>query len=71
MYFTTELNKQTRVMVSHCSLFSPSLLGGDLVTCLLMQPIKHKSGAFKRQQAARFDVFYPSLRVCFNSQAIL
>ncbi|GAA61939.1 hypothetical protein P20652_3830 [Pseudoalteromonas sp. BSi20652] len=46
-------------MVSHCSLFSPSLLGGDLVTCLLMQLIKHKSGAFKRQQAARLQALIP------------
>ena len=48
--------EKTRVMVSHCSLFSPSLLGGDLITCLLMHPTKCKSGAFKRQQAARLQV---------------
>ena len=49
--------KKARVMVSHCSLFSPLLLGGDLITCLLMHPTKCKSGAFKRQQAARLQVF--------------
>ncbi|WP_237707168.1 hypothetical protein, partial [Pseudoalteromonas sp. BSi20652] len=63
--------EKTQVIVSHCSLFSPLLLGGNLITCLLMQAIKHKNGAFKCQQAARLQVFYPSLRVFFNSRAVL